>query len=313
MDVHTTRLCVLLVDQNVPVSGITLLHVDNGLVGILHVPLLDPRLDLLLGSELKHLVDLPRSTNGATSNLDARSNEGERIDSGKSACVGGTNLDESSLDLEQLKVLAKRHLVTGDGADNQVERASIMLGPVLIVVGRNVSVGTELKDLILFAGLARDSNDLIGAKSLGEKNAEVSETTNTNDTNFLARSTTILLERRVDSHSTAEHGSGSSRADALGDLKNEMAWRAVVVGVSTIRFALVVGVNRAVGINGVNTVRLQTIGALITVRLQARICLSTNTDAIADLDVLDVLANSNGLANDFVANAACCCRSVVIN
>lgn len=62
-----------------------------------------------------------------------------------------------------------------------------------------------------------------------------------------------------------------------------------------------------------DTVRLQAVGALIAVRLQARVCLSTNTDAVTDLDVLNVLANLDGLADNLVANTACFSMSVVIN
>lgn len=43
--------------------------------------------------------------------------------------------------------------------------------------------------------------------------------------------------------------------------------------------------------------------------LPARVGLSTNTNAVADLDALDVAANLDSLANNLVANAACYTQS----
>jgi hypothetical protein len=55
------------------------------------------------------------------------------------------------------------------------------LCPVLVVVGGDVSIGTKLENLVLLACLTRDTNDLIGSKSLGEEDTEVTKTTDTND------------------------------------------------------------------------------------------------------------------------------------
>jgi len=55
----------------------------------------------------------------------------------------------------------------------------------------------------------------------------------------------------------------------------------------------------------VRAVVLGVVGARSAVTLQASARLSTNTDAVTDLDaVLDVLAHANGLADDLVTDNA---------
>lgn len=75
--------------------------------------------------------------------------------------------------------------------------------------------------------------------------------------------------------------------------------------VTTIRLALVVWVDRAVGVDAATqTVLLQTSGAVWAVLLLAAASLGADTDTVSDLDVRDVLADLDGLANDLVADAA---------
>jgi len=58
------------------------------------------------------------------------------------------------------------------------------LCPVLVVVGSDVSVGTELEDLVLLACLTGNADNLVSSKGLGEEDTEVAETTNANDTDL---------------------------------------------------------------------------------------------------------------------------------
>lgn len=62
----------------------------------------------------------------------------------------------------------------------------------------------------------------------------------------------------------------------------------------------------------------ETFGAFLAVWLEARTGLCADADAVADFDVLDVFADFDGFADDFVADAAgvfgwplvcisCCC------
>lgn len=80
-------------------------------------------------------------------------------------------------------------------------------------------------------------------------------------------------------------------------------WRSVVRRISThglsFLWCLVEG---SVGVHGVHAVRLVTVLAVHAGA--ARVRLSTNTNTIADLDVLDVLADADRFTYNLVANAA---------
>lgn len=89
-----------------------------------------------------------------------------------------------------------------------------------------------------------------------------------------------------------------------------MAVGTVVIGITSIRLALVVRVDGAVGVDCVWAVRLEALAAAWAVWLLAAVCLGTYTDTVTDLDVLDILSDLDGLANNLVTNAACCYVSV---
>lgn len=77
---------------------------------------------------------------------------------------------------------------------------------------------------------------------------------------------------------------------------------AVVRSVTAHGLSLVVGPQAAVSVGAVRTVVLTT--GLAVIALEAGTGLGTDTYTVALLDVLDVLANADGLANDFVTDAA---------
>lgn len=84
-----------------------------------------------------------------------------------------------------------------------------------------------------------------------------------------------------------------------------MTGSTVVCGVSSVRLALLgLGVDRAVGAYHFGAVVL--VSSLAVLALQACIGLSTDTNAVTNLDVLDVLSNADCLANDFMADTAGC-------
>lgn len=101
---------LLVVAKDVTVTSLASLHIDNGGVRILHRTLLNPGVDLLVGGQLEHLVDLLRAANSATTDLNTVDDEGEGVDVGELTTVGGTDLDKSALCLEKCKVAIKRHL-----------------------------------------------------------------------------------------------------------------------------------------------------------------------------------------------------------
>ena len=99
-------LAVVLVLEDVSVTGLAILEIDDGLVGVLHGPGDDPGLDLLVGRQLEHLADLiGRAGQGAT-DLDGAAEQGEGVDRGQKTSVGGTVR-------EMLVMWSKGHLPKG--------------------------------------------------------------------------------------------------------------------------------------------------------------------------------------------------------
>jgi hypothetical protein len=83
--------------------------------------------------------------------------------------------------------------------------------------------------------------------------------------------------------------------------------RAVVVGVASIRLALAARIDVAVGVGALTrAVALPVRLTLDAVGLEAGPGLGADANAVADLDVLDVLADPDGLADDLMADAAGC-------
>lgn len=58
---------------------------------------------------------------------------------------------------------------------------------------------------------------------MGEEGGKRKElTTNTNDTNFLPRSTTVLLQRTVRRDTTAQHRRSHLTGDSVGNVEDEV-------------------------------------------------------------------------------------------
>lgn len=172
------------VAKDVAIASLASFHVNNGSVGILHGTLLDPWLDVFLGGQFEHFVDFFGAANGAAANLDTIADKSEGVDVRELATVRSSDLDKSALSLQKGDVALKGHLSAGNSGDDQIKSAAVVLCPVLVVIGSDVSVGTELEDLVLLGCLARDTNNLVGSKGLGEQDTKVTETADTNDTDL---------------------------------------------------------------------------------------------------------------------------------
>lgn len=151
-----------------------------------------------------------------------------------------------------------------------------MLNPLVIVIGSNVSVGTELQDIVLLFCLTRDTDNLVSSKSLGEQDTEVTKTTDTNDTDLLSRSGTVILQWRVDGNTTTEHGSGLGAIKTIGDLECESTRVTGVGCVATVGLAGAVLVLIAVCVGSVQAMAL--IAVLAVLALAAAVGLSADTD-----------------------------------
>lgn len=296
---------LLLVRENIAVTSITIVHIHNGLVGILHRALLNPRLDTLSSSQLQHLPNLIRAADQRTAELEALHDEHEGRDL-KSAILGGTELNEGTVDTQKSTVLDNRHLGRGGSGDDQVKRASVAGSPVLILTGSDEVIRTELQCILLLIGLAGDGDNAISTERLGEQNSKVTETTNANDTNGLSGAAAVPLKRRVGSNTTAEHRRRISRGDSIRDLDHEVRGRAVVCGVTTVRLATV-GIDTVVRANHLIAVLFETRGTRFTVAILvlARAALRADTDTITDLNIsLSLGSDADGSSDDLVANTA---------
>ena len=302
---HSLWFIADLVGQDVAVTSIAVIHIQDSLVGILHGTLLDPGLDTLLSSEGQHLTNLIGATDQGTTQLQTLDDQCEGGDL-QSTILRGTQLDEGTAEAEQVAVSDDGHLGGRSGGDDQVEGGSVLGFPVLVLTGGDEVISTELQGVLLLVRLAGDGDDAVGTESLGEEDTEVTETTNTDDTNGLAGATAVLAQRGVCGDTAAEHGGGVGRGDGIGDLDHEVGGSTVVGGVATVRLAAV-GVGTVVGTDHTGAVLLETGGAGLTVSIGvlAGGALGTDTDTVTDLDIAGGLGtDADSGTDELVADAA---------
>lgn len=101
---------VLFIDQDVSVSSLRSVHVLHRLIDfVLHGPLNNPRVDVLLGSEGQHLPDLARRADTSTTEVDVGRDDVERGDLWERS-LGSTDEDEMPTLSKHGKVTLKRHM-----------------------------------------------------------------------------------------------------------------------------------------------------------------------------------------------------------
>ena len=161
-------------------------------------------------------------------------------------------------------------------------------------------VCTHLLDVIDLLRTVREGKHL-GAHSLGEQDGVVAETTNTNDTDLLARTATVHSQGRVDGETSAEHRSGVARLDAVGDGEDELAVSADGGRVTALRVHAI-GVDIRVGVDPLRAVVLQAV--LAGSALSAASNLRADTDPVSNLETVGsgTLTYASDLANNLVAD-----------
>ena len=195
---------------------------------------------------------------------------------GRDGLVTETDHVELTPDLEGAEVVVQVELVNGvGGVDDEVEGELVRLVPTLLL-GADELLGTHLESVLLLAGRVRDGVDL-STESLGPEEGEVTETTDTDDTDLLTRASTEADQRRVDGQTSAEHGSGDRGLEVVGDLEDEVVVCTDVRGVTTLRDGAI-RVGCTVGVDGVGAVVLLV--SLAVVAGQVGTNLSANTDWI---------------------------------
>ena len=182
MPVHCSSLSPLTKDlvkarQCYPVPDIVVLvHALNGLLAALltNLDFLHPALDVLLGSELEHLLHLGSVANvrrahvAAVGGKDLGGHGWERV-------VGEADHVEGAVDLEDGEVFCKVELVGGiGGVDDEVEVELPWLGPAL-VLGNDEVLGSHLQSVVLLVGAMRDDVG-VGAHGDGPEDTKVTET-----------------------------------------------------------------------------------------------------------------------------------------
>jgi hypothetical protein len=109
------------------------------------------------------------------------------------------------------------------------------LGLVYLGTGDTYELVCAHLERILLLGIGTaDRNDLVRAKGLSPEKTEVAETADTDDTDTLTGTAAVLLQGRIESDTTAQHGRGLGRVDAVGDGENEVRISPPVLSISTV-------------------------------------------------------------------------------
>lgn len=198
------------------------------------------------------------------------------------------------------------HLSRRNSGNNQIQRPPILRRPLGLIIGGNVKISAHLQRILLLAHLSGNSNNLISTHSLSKQETKVSQSTNTNDPNFLARSTAIVLERTVQRSTTTQHRRSINRSNLLRDLDSEMTRNTVVLRVSAVGLAIVI-MSAVVGADHfLAAVVLSSSGALfaISVAIAAGTTLRPDTHTVTDLDVDDLGSHTYGCAYDLMPDTA---------
>ena len=177
--------------------------------------------------------------------------------------------------------------------------------PIMVVIGRNVLVRSELQHILPLRRLPRDANDTISAQSLGKQHPKVTRPPNADDADPLTRPAALPSQGCVRGYAGAQHGGRVLGRQAVGDAEHEARVRPVVVAKPAVRPAGAVWVRRVVRVDlAPAAVVLEADGAVWAVGLQAAAGLGADADTVAEFDVLDIAADADGFSYEFMTDAA---------
>jgi hypothetical protein len=142
------HLLVDILDQDGPVSGSSSLDILNALSRLLHRPLGNPRLDVLVSSELKHSHDFRLGTNVRGTDKGAVTSHGLRSQSGPVG-LGHTVPDELALRHQAADEFVEGKAGVGGGADDDVEAHGVLFGKV--AGGSDKVLGSHLQSVVLLS------------------------------------------------------------------------------------------------------------------------------------------------------------------
>lgn len=93
---------------------------------------------------------------------------------------------------------------------------------------------------------------------------------------LLARSTTIVLQRRVDGNTTTKHRSSLSAVKTIGNLEDKVARVTSIGSVTTVRLAAAILVLVAICVGAVQAVVLFAVLAVLALSAAVRLGADTN-------------------------------------
>ena len=228
--------------------------------------MLSDRLDLVVGSELQHsLVDEAGSDDGTL--------DGETL--GEETHVG--NLEVTLVDGKREDGTARGHDgevdtpvdLGGGGDEKTVDGLDIL--ELLDTLGGVELAGTESLSLLLL-GVSTREDDNVATHLGSELDGQVTETTNTDDTDALSGLGVVEVEGLENGGTTALKRGSSLVGEVVGDLEEESLTPDTVRGERTL-----VGIGVTVHLS-LGTVGLGTLQALLAVG--ARVVLVTPTNAV---------------------------------
>jgi len=127
------------VAKDVSVSSLGVLHVDDGLVDVVHRDLLDPRVNVLLDHQVEHLLDDVGGSDEGSGERDVAHDEGSRVEA-RETTIGETEEDHGLTGLEEGEVTGDGHVRGVDSADDEVQRSDVFRK----VSGRSIAGRDEL-------------------------------------------------------------------------------------------------------------------------------------------------------------------------
>ena len=207
----------LLTDEDTAVAHVTSGKLLDGLVAALlgQGELLDDRGDLVLSGELEHAVlDVPGgdegSLDGQTVDEEVHVRDGEVATSNAEREDGRTGGEDGHDELP---------VGLGGGCDEEGVDGTLSLELLGILHGDELA-GTEAHSLLLLAvGTGEDNN--AAAHLGGVLDGEVTEATDTHDTDSRGRLHVVHVEGVEDGGTTAHEGRGDLVAHGVGDLEEE--------------------------------------------------------------------------------------------
>lgn len=208
---------LLVVGQAIPVTDTGVLDTVHSLPQTVRADgnLLHPRLNALVRSQLQHLQRLASAAQVRATNEAAIGQE-VLVADGDAAAARKTDGNPLAVDVKQTEIGREVEALKGVGrVEDEVERHLVRLVPALLA-GGEIAVGAHLEGVGLLGAGAGDGPDL-GAEGLGEHDTEVTNATNTDDADLLARAATVADERAVGGQTGAKHGRGEGAREGFGD------------------------------------------------------------------------------------------------